>query len=261
MDAVAAPEKVDALHDRTGFDLRHVDRLVFAEYPEVSIAIFEGGLEADVVAAASEARMTPAEVRTDVPFVRRGGLVGERWREFIALRPDVLVVATGQVGEPLAALVARATTGTWADGAGPTIGSAEARALISDWRAAPFAVHYPEPLALPFGHDVSLLLARQKALTVAVVPQGDDDLALAVDLRGAFPHGAERNFRALAATLAASDMGGALGLAEGMPSLRVEAQQGQVVVRMRLEPRSVARGLGLLLGADGPHPLRPPATL
>jgi hypothetical protein len=108
----------------------------------------------------------------------------------------------------------------------------------------------PEPLDLPPGHGASLLLARQRALAACLAAADDAHLDLAVDLRGEFPEGASHNFRVLVTSLAASDVGAALGLAEGLPTLRIQAGAEGVALTLRVGAPSVARGLLLLMGSE-----------
>ncbi|MFW6049867.1 MAG: hypothetical protein ACODAU_01765 [Myxococcota bacterium] len=253
IDVVAPPARRAEVARRTGVEATGVRELVVAELPGGGfLVLVRGDLDAPSVVRRIARRMAPIVVSADSPVVRRGGMVGRARREAIALRGDVLAVAGGEGAETTVAALARrarAPAGEGLEQAG-ALGEGLPLALRAEWAAAPLRLHAPRPLELPPGSGASVLLARQRALCVAVAAEDDEHLRVAVDLRGEFPEGAEQNFRALASSLAASDMGAALGLREGLASLRVQAEQRRVVVGMEIPARTLARGLVLLFGAD-----------
>lgn len=248
--AVTPPEHLERFARRTGIDPAALTEAVVAEYPDGFLALLRGGLDAAGHVRAVASHMTPVEVSSDAPFLRRGGHVGAVWRELVALRPDVLAVAGGGTRLVMAELVERAARGHWPSSVHSAFATRDALDLRASWNGTPATLYSLQPLDLPPGFGTSVLLARERALALAVQPAGQDALALSVDLRGEFPEGAGQNFRQLVKSVAASDLGGALGLVEGLDSLRIQSEADRVVLRMQVPAAALARGLTLLFGAD-----------
>ncbi|MFW5876559.1 MAG: hypothetical protein ACOCXM_07470 [Myxococcota bacterium] len=250
VQALVPPDAMRRLADRTGIDPVHVETAVVAEYARGHLVLLRGDFDAAARARElARARMAPVESRSDAPFVRRGGHVGTDWRELVALRADVLAVAFGEIRDVTAAVVHRASQGRWPPSARAALGSESALDLLRVSGEAPASVHMPRPLELPEGFGTSVLLARERALVLVFEPAGED-IEVGVDLRGEFPDGAEQNFRTLVTSVARTDVGAALGLLEGLETLRVQAERSRVVIHERVPADSLARGLVMLLGPD-----------
>lgn len=248
--AVTPPEHLERFSRRTGIDPTALTEAVVAEYPDGFVALLRGGVDAVAHVRGVASHMTPVELSSDAPFLRRGGHVGTVWRELVALRPDVLAVAGGRTRLVMAELVERAARGHWASSVHSAFATRDALDLRATWKGTPAAVYSLQPLDLPPGFGASVLLARERTLALAIRPAGPDALAFSVDLRGEFPEGAGDNFRQLVKSVAASDLGGALGLAEGLDSLGIQSEADRVVLRMLVPAASLAGGLTLLFGAD-----------
>ncbi|HTJ85093.1 MAG TPA: hypothetical protein VL400_25430, partial [Polyangiaceae bacterium] len=116
--------------------------------------------------------------------------------------------------------------------------------------ADPFVVMRPVPLALPPGGAVSLLLAEEESLVMALAPVAPSTVHVEADLAGTFPSTAEENFRQLVVSLAQSTMGTALGLRSALGSLHVTAEEHAVTVAADFDAQELARGLSLLFRAE-----------
>lgn len=250
VQALVPPEAMRRLAERTGLDPLHIETAVVAEYARGHLVLLRGDFDAAArVRELARARMAPVESRSDEPLLRRGGHVGTAWRELVALRGDVLAVAVGEIRHVVAAVAQRASQGRWPASSRAALGSEVTLDLLRSWGEAPAAVYMPRPLELPEGFGTSVLLARERALVLAFEPAGDD-IAVDVELRGEFPDGAEQNFRTLVTSVARTDVGAALGLLEGLETLRIQAEPSRVVVHERVPATSMARGLVMLIGAD-----------
>lgn len=243
-----------------GVPLEDVHELVVAEHGERGRQILlRGPFDAPAAVRRMAERMTPVEVSSEEPLVRRAGFVGRVRREAVALRSDVLMVAddlADVVAHVASAALAPRKERSWT----PALASPEALALLAETEGAPLALHAPQPLDLPEGYGTSLLLAREEALAATLTPVDGTWLQLEVGLRGEFPEGAVDNFRALVTSVARSELGMAVGLGDGLPSLRVQTEPGRVLIRMRVRAGSLARGVRILVGPDvgavveGAHP-------
>lgn len=83
-------------------------------------------------------------------------------------------------------------------------------------------------------------------MLVAVTASGPACLRLVVELRGSFPPGASANFRRLFSSLAATDLGMALGLSDALESLSVEASEATVVLQVDLLVARLLEGLRMV---------------
>jgi len=202
-------------------------------------------------------RMTGVHVSADRPQVRRSGYLGTDLYDMVALAEDVVLVSRG-VPAVTAAVIARVRSGNWPEGRSSSLAAPELRALVETAHRAPLVLYVPRPLSLPPGFATSVLLARQRVLAAMVVPEGEEELDVSVALRGEFPDGAERNFRALVESVAESALGGALGIREGLQTLSVQAEADSVTLRMRLRVGTLVAGLRLLFTAELEELLAPP---
>lgn len=249
------PEVVrHAFAQRTGIDPVRVREVVVAEYDGGVLWLARGPFDAELVVRESGARMGTVESEADRPFVRRAGFIGNDRRELAALDRDV-VAYTG-LPDVMAGVLARVAHGA---AAGPAALDARACAqLVAGHRDAPVTVYAPRPLVLPPGLGASVLLAREQALAASVRPRGAEVLDVDVDLVGEFPEGASQNFRTWVEAIADSDLGGALGLASGVPELRVSASGTAVRLQMPLRSGNVLTGLRVLFTAELRELVAPP---
>jgi hypothetical protein len=248
-DRVLAPALLDGFARRTGIEPHEVERVVGAEHGDGVVWIARGPWSARDVVRAAERRMTGVEASADTPFFRRAGYLGtERW-DVTALGDDV-VLATRDAPGPTAAILHRAAHGAWAEGAAAALDAEDVASLRRDHAGAPGVLYVPVPLDLPPGFGTSTLLARERALAATVVPEDPDGLRFEVALVGEFPEGVSVNFRNLVESVASSDLGMALGIAEALETLRIVAEPGSVRLSLLIPARSLAMGLRVLFLAD-----------
>jgi len=258
VDAVTPPELLDAFARRTGVEPHEVEEVVFAEYETGFLLLARGPWPAADVVRAAEQRMNSIEARSDAPFFRRSGWLGTERRDLTALAEHVLLV-TADAPLETAAVLARAERGSFAeDDGGAALEDPELGPLLAEVGDAPVLLVVPEPLALPPGLGTTTLLSGERALSATLTPSGQDGLALTVTLIGAFPEGAEHNFRALVDSVANSGLGVALGIAEALETLRIQVEEGSVVLRLRLSAPAVAVGLRMLFLAEIREIVAPP---
>lgn len=241
------PEPVRrAFAQRTGVDPVRVREAVVAEYDGGVLWLARGPFDAGFVVSEAGARMGTLESEADLPFVRRAGFIGNDRRELAALDRDVVAI-TG-LPDVMAGVLARVVRGREA---GPAaLDAAAARQLVAGHRSAPLTVYAPRPLVLPPGLGASVLLARERALAASLRPRGAEVLDVDVDLVGEFPDDASQNFRTWVTAIADSDLGGALGLAAGVPELRISASSRAVRLQMPLQSSNVLTGLRVLFTAE-----------
>lgn len=260
LDALLASDLREAFARRTGVDPAELSELVIAEHAQGYIAIARGPYAARDVVRAAESRMSSVEARSDAPIFRRRGFIGSDRYDVAAIAADVVVVASGSLPE-MARLLRRVEAGDWPEsGASPAMHGADAAALVEAHGAAPLVVYAPRPLELPGGSGVALLLARQRALSAAASRASDEALRIEVLLRGEFPETASENFRALVTSVAASDMGAALGLRDALDSLRIQVDDASVTLSLIIDAGMLARGLRVLFIAEIEEILALPVT-
>jgi hypothetical protein len=192
------------------------------------------------VVRAAEPRMTPVEVSTEEPFVRRLGYLGDERFELVALAPDVLLVARGRPGSVIHLLQALS------EARGP------------QWQNADFVVDsdvpahlvLPRPLELPLETPVGLLLARQRSLDLRATPRGTGDIRVELRIHGELPDGAEQNFRTLIESLVATDLGRALGLPHAAQTLQVARTRAGIELSADFASADLAQGVRLLFRAE-----------
>jgi hypothetical protein len=258
LEAIAPDERLERYRQRTGIDPRALESLVWADLDlgdagAGTLLAIRGPFSAPLAVAEMAHRMLPVESSADEPWVRRiGHLDGER-RDLVALDDHVLVAITG----PPALARAILDRARGEDVSPSAVGSPVVRLLFEAHRAAPLVVVAPRPLELP-SSGIGLLLAREQALAAAAVPATEEHIALTVELRGEFPPGAEENFRAFVRSLAESDLGAALGMREVLSTLRVQSDDGRVVLRASVSAPTIAAGLRLLLDAEIAELVEPP---
>ncbi len=241
------PEAVrQAFAQRTGVDPVRVREAIVAEYDGGVLWLARGPFDAELVVREAGARMGTLESQSDRPFVRRAGFVGNERQEVAALDRDVVAV-TG-LPDVMAGVLARVAHGRRA---GPSaLRAAAVSELVRSHRDAPLTVYAPERIVVPEGLGAALLLAHERALAASLRPHGAERLDLDVDLVGEFPPDAAQNFRTWVESVADSDLGNALGLAAGVPQLRVTASASAVRLQMPLQSSNVLTGLRVLFTAE-----------
>lgn len=242
--AVFDDEQMARYQARTGVDPRTLDTLVIAVVEEGTIILARGMRDADFAVREAGERMAPMEASVDEPFVRRAGFIGARRADMAALDPHTIAWIDGT--PQLAAAVLAAANLPEEEREHRLTAHVELRAEVAD---APFAVLAPQPLGLPIDSGIGLLLAREEAMVVAV-RGARDRLRVQADLAGEFPPGAVDNFRAFAESMAASDLGAALGARDALPTLTLEVSEEAVRARAEVDPAIVAAGLRAVLMAE-----------
>lgn len=261
IDAIIPDDRFENYRQHTGIDPRELDELVWAELDEGSLCVIRGPFNAPLAVAEMGRQMLPLESSSEEPFLRRGGHYAGARRDLMSLSNETLVAVTGAppLSRELLERIASDQRDLDArrDPSNPAIASGSG---FNGWRGdrdAPFIVVVPGPLGLPADSGVGLLLARERTLTVSVTPDGAGAVLLQIDLEGEFPPGADRNFRALAESLAATDLGAALGMRDALSSLSIAADDAHVSLRAMLPARVLAAGLRVLFQAEITELLEP----
>ncbi len=250
--AVFSDEHLERFAERTGVDLRALTELVVGVHPEGRVAIARGPIDASMAVREAGERMAPVEASADEPVIRRVGFLGRGRIDASALDAETILHVDGP--PTLAAAVLEAAEQVAAERA-----DAFTPCPVGDHAGAPLLLCAPHPLGLPPDSGIGLVLAREEMLVASVRPEAER-LRVAADLLGEFPPGVQDNLRAFAESLAASDLGAALGVRDALPSLRVQAEDGHVAMSADLDPRVLAAGLRALLVAEieelieGPEP-------
>lgn len=268
VDEVLTAEAVERIEVRTGIRPAELAELVRADFGEGRIIwLLRGAGAPDELVLAAEMRMNTVSERHGEPL-RRSGFIGTRRTTWVALSSDTLLVATGHAEAEVAAII-RATGRVlaprsavdgppedlgWAiDGLPqPSTGGyflADTLALHRAHRSSPLLLLIPEPLGLPVNTGVGMLFARQEQLAATVDPEGQA-LRVRVALTGEFPPGIEANLEQLFGSIAASDLGHALGLADARGSFAVEGSSASVRAEVRWPATGLAEGLELILAED-----------
>ncbi len=256
VSALFPAEQLDRFTQRTGVDPRQLEELVVADHPDGRIVLARGPFDATFAVREAGERMAPLESSVDEPRARRAGFLGSRRVDVAALGAHALlwIEGTPQLAARVLATAERRPTQRH-----HALSDAHAAALYEALREAPVALFAPEPLGLPLDTGVGMLLARERALGASIRLTEDGALRIDAELRGEFPPGAHDNFRALAESLAESDLGAALGARDALPSLRIEAEDARVALHARFDPAVLASGLRTLLVAELREMLEPEA--
>lgn len=249
LTAMFPAEQLDRFSQRTGVDPRRLTELVLADHPDGRIVVARGPFDARFAVREAGERMAPLEAAVDRPWSRRAGFLGSRRVDLAALDRDVLVWVEGT---PQLAAQVLAAAGHPPDDRRHALaqsGVAELRAAFDD---AAFVLVAPHPLGLPRETGIGMLLARQRSLVAAAYAR-EDALRIVAELRGEFPPGAEDNVRSLLRSIAEADLGSVLGLRDALPTLRIEADDERLALRLDVDPGRLASGLRVLLGAELPE--------
>lgn len=268
VDQVLTSEALEQIEIRTGIRPAELSELVRADFGEGRVIwLLRGPMAPRELVVAAEMRMNTVAERGDDPL-RRSGFIGSRRRTWVALADDALLVGAGHVEAEVAAIVRAAARSSaprssvagppedlpWVvDGLPqPTTGGyflANTLALHRAHRRSPLLLLMPKPLGLPLDTGVGMLLARQEQLAATVDPDGEA-LRVRVGLTGEFPPGIEANLEQLFESIAGSDLGHALGLADSRESFTVEGSSASVRAEVRWPAAGLADGLELILADD-----------
>lgn len=249
LDTLLPPEQARALEIRVGVLAPEVSEGVYADYGEGGFLILlRAPFAARDIVEAAGMRMNSVEVSVDGSGSRRTGFVGLERRDFVALADDVVAIGGGH-GAPMAATIHRARNASWPEGASGAFEGTELAALRETHGGAPLALYVPQRLDLPEGLGLSLLLARQTSMAASITP-ADDALVTEVELRGEFPPGADGNFETWVQSIARTDLGHALGIQAGLPTLALRVRDVGVAFTLDVPAEIFARGLRLLFVAE-----------
>lgn len=231
-----------AFRERTGVDPLSVEELVVIEVGERGyLLLARGPFDAEAVVRAAGTRLVVRDVESDAPVLRREGLAGTGRFAYAALDPHALLVAK----DTQPALVA-AVLGRLDDRKAPRVlDHPDAEALYEKHQNAPLVLLAPRPLTFPPESALSVLLAEERALAIAVEPS-DQALHVSLGMRGVFPEGIENNLRTWARSIGATDLGKALGLSEIDQQLGVERVAEGVIMRANVRAADVMSGVRLL---------------
>jgi hypothetical protein len=243
--AVFADASLERFAIRTGVDLRQVQELWVALRPEGHVVLARGLRDAPLAVQEAGARMAPIEAEADAPWIRRVGFLGGRRVDLAALGPHTALWVEGT--PQLAAWVL--------DAAGQPAGQRRhglrgAADLLAVHAEAPLFAVAPLPLGLPPRSGIGQLFALEERMAVTLEGRPQAQVELAADFRGEFPDGASDNFQALASSIADSELGGALGARDALPSLVVETSRERVTLRARVDASVLATGLRTLFFAE-----------
>lgn len=235
------PQRERAFVERTGVDPRSLDELVAFELANNGyVVLVRGALDARDIVKRAGARLVLLDVQSDDP-VRREGLSGSARYAYAALDAHALLVAKNAPPQLVGALLARVR-----DKALPHAFSApDAATLYRAYGTQAAVLFAPQPLALPPGSGTALLLAEERALAVHAQPVAAA-LQLRVVLRGAFPPGAEANFKQLALSIARAPLGQLLGLGDIESGLAVARGDQAVEITFSWPAQRLALGLRTL---------------
>lgn len=248
VDALISAERFDTFRAHNGIDPRTLSSLAYAEYrdgagaPLGTVLAIRGAFHARVAVAEMAHRMIPVESESDEPYYRRGGIYADARRDAIAIDDHTLVLVTGS---PVLAAQALQI-------AAPRALEGDAGALLGSL-ASPLVVLWPQPLGLPLGTDLALLMARERAMAVSFDGASEAEVALEAEARGEFPPGIEDNLRTLATSIAMTDMGHRLGMHDLLATLQVHESPHGVRASGVLSAATLARGLRALLVAEIPE--------
>lgn len=243
VDVLLDEAQRSALYDRTGVRVSEVESFVHAELEDRRFLRMARLPQSRAVVIAN-ARDLRIETSSDGAITRRLGTDGVRRTELVAV--DGVVVHAREAGAEVA---------TWLEpvrrAEAPPAASAVLAALRARDADAPLAVLVPRSLGLPPDTGLGLLLARQTGLAVTIAPADEATLEVGVHLLGELPPGAESNLRAWITSMAAADLGRALGLDEAATSLSLEVDEATgAILRLRWPAARLAHGLRMLFRTE-----------
>jgi len=200
------------------------------------LAFLRGDFHAGDAVRGLGMRMNTVEVSQDEP-ARRVGFLGTVRREALAL-DSASFAYSGDAGPAMATVAERASEGEGQ----PTAAAREREQLEVLLGPAPVRYLQLVPLALPADSPLSVVLAQQRMLGVALRVVGPDALELHLVLTGTFPSTIEDNARAVLGQLLRSDLGQVLCGREA-PPLALEVREQSVHARVQLRASTLHSGL------------------
>ncbi|MFK7989236.1 MAG: hypothetical protein AB8I08_24670 [Sandaracinaceae bacterium] len=257
VSALFPDARLERFRVRTGVDPRTLEALVLILHPEGRAVIARGPIDASLAVMEAGARMAPLESSQDEPFPRRAGFLGSRRIELAAPSANVVVWVDGTPALSSALLHAAALDESERD---HPFERADLSEIQEELGSAPLLLFSPHPLGLPLDQGIGMLLARERALGLAMQPVGADRLQVRAAMRGEFPPGATENFAQLGHSMAASELGGALGLREALPTYEVVAAEDHVAASVEVSVSRLALGLRAILVAPIEELLDAPPT-
>jgi len=244
--AMVEQDHEQAFAQRTGVDPLQVTEFVVAEVsPGGYVVLARGAFDADDVVKRAGQRIAVLDVTSDAPSVRREGLRGDGRYAYASLDSHAVLAAKDAPPELIGGILARTR-----DPKSPSaFDAADAEALESAHAGAPLMVFQLAPIAFQPGTPIALLFSRQRALALAVRPVGAQ-LAVAADLRGEFPPGAEHNFRTLVHSMGQAPFGASLGLSQVADEMGVRADEQGVLLTANLESTAIEGALKLMFAKE-----------
>ncbi|MGE3635278.1 MAG: hypothetical protein AB7P00_35575 [Sandaracinaceae bacterium] len=246
VEAVFDQAQMDRYRARTGVDPRELDELAIAADGDGTVIVARGVADAAFAVREAGERMAPLEASVERPFVRRAGFIGARRADLAALDPRTVawIDGTPQLAQRTLDAARR-----------PAARRPRARSDLASLREAigdaPFALFAQRPLELPLDTGIGMLMAQERALAIGVRPAEDgESLRIVAILLGEFPPDAHENFRAFAESIAASDLGAALGAADALSSLTIATDDDGVRAEVRIDAGVLAVGLRTVLSAE-----------
>ncbi len=240
---------------RYALDPTTVEQLAIGAYADGVLLVARGPLSGSKVVSATVSAMDAVETSSEPPRPRVVGLIGSERYLLAAAAEDTLVLGQGAPATWHALM-------RFVDGLShvlppPALNDAALR-QPADAVGAPIVLHLLEPLALPLDTPVGVVLAGQTQLSLALSSTDPESIDVWLALAGEFPDTIEDNLRAVVTSLAAEPLGAALGIANALPSLRIEREHRTVVLRLQLPTERLVQGLETLFGAELWHLLQAP---
>lgn len=112
----------------------------------------------------------------------------------------------------------------------------------------PIVIHFPQPLELPLGSDVGVLLAQQRGMSIGFGLPSDGLIDVRISLTGTFPAGADSNFERLVESFAQSALGRSFGGVDLFSAARVSQGDSVITIGCAVPTASVEAGVQLLFG-------------
>ncbi|MFT3927889.1 MAG: hypothetical protein QM778_35505 [Myxococcales bacterium] len=244
--AMVAEDHERAFAQRTGVDPLQVSEFVALEVPPHGyIVMARGPFDADDVVKRAGQRIAVLDVTSDEPMVRREGLRGDGRYAYASLDSHAILAAKDAPPDLVGAMLRRTQ-----DAKTPSAFDApDAESLEAAHVSAPLVVFHLAPIGFQPGTPIALLFSRQRSLALAVRPAGTM-LAVAVDLRGEFPPGAEHNFRTLVHSMGREPFGASLGLTQVAEGMGVRSDEQGVLLTANLESTAIESTLKLMFAQE-----------
>lgn len=257
IDVLMPERRLAAWSSRYAIDPSTVERVAVGSYTGGQLLVARGGLDAEPVLKAAAAEMDATETISDPPRPRVVGLIGTDRYSLAAVGQDGLVLGEG-APESWSVLM-RFLDGHSTDMPAPSVTRSVHREPAEAEHSS-LVLHILEPLGLPLETPIGLVFAGQQQLSATLTSTDPARLELWIALSGEFPDTIEANLQTLARSIALEPLGTALGIADALPTLRIERQQNIVTVRATLTTDRVIRGLDALFGADLWRLMEPAST-